>query len=58
MLQELMNEKLGFTSWNMDEFILEKKYYKKAPVSIKARSSENGHSLHPAENKKPWWRIW
>ena len=29
MLRDLMREKLGFITWNMDEFLLELKYYQK-----------------------------
>jgi len=54
MLQELMYEKLGFASWNMDEFMIEQGHFKK----ISNPKIEENKSIIERDNKKPWWKIW
>lgn len=52
ILQELMLEKLGFISWNMDEFIIEQGHYKKAEKIELEHDKVTEHII-----QKPWWEI-
>ena len=55
MLQELMYEKLGFASWNMDEFMIEQGHFKKVSTTNLERQNQ---SVIEQDKKKPWWKIW
>ena len=48
ILQQLMQEKLGFISWDLYEKLTEKTLYKQASLPPAAT----------ATGKKPWWKVW
>lgn len=58
ILQELMNEKLGFISWNMDEFMIEQGHFKKTSSYVLKQPVMHDQIEIKQDNKKPWWRLW
>ena len=55
ILQDLMYEKLGFASWNMDEFIIEQGHFKKTLIM---RTEKQNKTIVEERGTKPWWKLW
>lgn len=49
-LHSLMQEKLGFTSWEMHEFTIESGHF--------ARVERSAVDIQHNTEKKPWWKVW
>lgn len=54
ILLELMQEKLGFTSENMDKVLVEKGYYKKNATTLTEQAPDNNFTAGPI--KISWWK--
>jgi hypothetical protein len=58
-LHDLMLEKLGFISWNMDEFITEQSFFVRTEANSNNTAPKTTESPQPeAASKKPWWKLW
>jgi hypothetical protein len=58
-LQNLMYEKLGFISWNMNEFLTEQAFFVQTEAAGTSVTSKMPESPQPqTAAKKPWWKLW
>jgi hypothetical protein len=55
MLQELMLQKLGFTTWNMFDLFSEHAQYQRQPLQAPIT---NGYASAHAGYNRPWWKFW
>lgn len=55
LLQELMQEKLGFIPETMDDNFREQYFFKQV-VTIEQPLADESGSVE--QNKKPWWKLW
>jgi len=57
ILQELMYEKLGFASWNMDEFMTEQGHFKRMKAPNVEQVNQEKKPIITEKEKKPWWKF-
>lgn len=57
ILQELMQEKLGFISWDMHKFLIEQGHFKKISTTDLEQVKASKVSTRDSD-QKPWWKLW
>jgi hypothetical protein len=58
-LHDLMYEKLGFISWNMNEFLTEQATFTKTVENNNIAAPQLPGAIQPKQPlKKPWWKLW